>query len=768
MEDEGNISREVVIDDGRIGEITESQSPETLYQGLLSRILKYHPSSNLSLIEKAYKFANEAHRDQFRKSGEPYIIHPLYVANILADMESDKESIAAGLLHDVVEDTELTAEDIRKEFGDEVAVIVEGLTNLSNIMLPPGQTYDKKTDRMEMQAENLRKMFLAMANDIRVILIKLVDRLHNMRTLEHQSPESQLRTARETLEIYAPIAERLGISKIKVELDDLALKYLEPEAYHDLVDKIKDRRSVREQHIQTVVAEISAHINEANIKAIIDGRVKHFLSIYKKMVTQGKSIDQLYDLFAVRIVVDTVSDCYTTLGVIHDLYRPMPGRFKDYIAMPKLNAYRALHTTLIGVGGQPLEVQIRTHEMHKEAEYGITAHWKYKVTTEGKHTDAAEEEKLQWLRQILEWQQEMSDNKDFMSSLRSDLDIFSDTVYCFTPAGDVKNLPAGSTPIDFAYSVHSEVGNKMIGARVDGKIVTNDYLIQTGDRIEIMTSKNSKGPSRDWLNIVKTTQAKNKIQQWFRSEYKVENIIKGKDLITQYCKVRGVSLTELMKPEFTDIIIKKYGFRDWDSVLAAVGHGGMSEGQIINKLIDAGTKAVIETDEETARKINESTISHKTEQIRGHSEVIVKGADDIAVRFAKCCSPLPGDEIIGFVTRGRGVSIHRTDCANVWNVPEPERERMIEASWQRSNEEVSGDSYLAEVKIYADNRSGLLADITRLMAEKKINIASVNTRVNKQNMGIIDMAFEVKSREEMTAVITMAKKIDNVIDIERI
>ncbi len=473
----------VVFDDGRIKAIQEFQSPEQLYQDLIGRVQKYHPSDDISLIEKAYRTAYEAHKKQVRKSGEPYIIHPLCVAIILADLEMDKETIAAGLLHDVVEDTILTDEEIEEQFGSDVALLVDGVTKLQLLQLS-GDNEGKTQDKLEMQAENLRKMFLAMAKDIRVILIKLADRLHNMRTLKHMPPEKQQRIARETLDIYAPIAQRLGISKIKVELDDLSLKYLEPEVYYDLVDKIAIRKSERERYIQNIVNEVSKHIENAGIKAQIDGRVKHFFSIYKKMKNQDKTIDQIYDLFAVRIVVDTVKDCYGALGVIHEMYKPIPGRFKDYIAMPKPNRYQSLHTTLIGSSGQPFEIQIRTHEMHKAAEYGIAAHWKYKEASDGKKVEGQEEEKLTWLRQILEWQQDMSDNREFMNLLKNDLDLFSDNVYCFTPRGEVKNLPAGSTPIDFAYNIHSAVGNKMIGARVNGKLVTIDYIIKNGDRID--------------------------------------------------------------------------------------------------------------------------------------------------------------------------------------------------------------------------------------------------------------------------------------------
>lgn len=758
--------QKVVFDEGRIEQIAEFQSPETLYQDLISRVKKYHPSDDISLIEKAYKVAYEAHKTQVRKSGEPYIIHPLCVAIILADLELDKETIVAGLLHDVVEDTILTAEEIRQEFGPDVELLVDGVTKLQQLQLSRGEGGD--VDKLEMQAENLRKMFLAMAKDIRVIMIKLADRLHNMRTLKHMPPEKQQRIARETMDIYAPIAQRLGISKIKVELDDLSLKYLEPEVYYDLVDKIAVRKSVREKYIQSIVDEVSEHIRTAGIKAKVDGRVKHFFSIYKKMKNQNKTIDQIYDLFAVRIIVDTVKDCYAALGVIHEMYKPIPGRFKDYIAMPKANMYQSLHTTLIGSSGQPFEIQIRTYEMHKAAEYGIAAHWKYKETSDGKKVDGQEEEKLVWLRQILEWQKDMSDNKEFMKLLKSDLDLFSDSVYCFTPTGDVKNLPAGSTPIDFAYAIHSAVGNKMIGARVNGKLVTIDYEIKNGDRIEILTSQNSKGPSRDWLNIVKSTQAKSKINQWFKNELKEDNIVKGKELLLAYCKAKVIDTVQIMKPPYMEYVMHKYGFRDWDSVLAAVGHGGLKEGQILNKmqeLYDKEHKKEL-TDEEVLAGVAENA---QTKLIRPKSQsgIVVKGIDDVAVRFSKCCSPVPGDEIVGFVTRGRGVSIHRTDCVNVINLSEIDRGRLIDAEWQVSAAENTGEKYLAEIKIFANNRNGLLADISKALTEKNIDILSMNTRTSKQGIATLATSFEISSRDELQRIIDKIRMIDSVIDIER-
>ena len=774
----GNLARQqkkgksLVLDDGRIEAMKEHLSPEELYQDLISRVRRYHPSDDISMIEKAYKIAYAAHEGQVRKSGEPDIIHPLCVAIILADLELDKETIEAGLLHDVVEDTIMTEEEIEKEFGPDVALLVDGVTKLQQINFPSdkGNGDNKTADQQEMQAENLRKMFLAMAKDIRVIMIKLADRLHNMRTLKYQPPAKQQKIARETMEIYAPIAQRLGISKIKVELDDLSLKYLEPDVYYDLVDKIAVRRSEREEYIQQIVDEVTEHMKNAGIKSQIDGRVKHFFSIYKKMKNQSKTLDQIYDLFAVRIIVDSVKDCYAALGVIHEMYKPIPGRFKDYIAMPKPNMYQSLHTTVIGSSGQPFEIQIRTMEMHKAAEYGIAAHWKYKEASDGKKVAAQEEEKLAWLRQILEWQRDMSDNKEFMNLLKSDLDLFSDSVYCFTPTGDVKTLPAGSTPIDFAYSVHTAVGNKMIGARVNGKLVTIDYEIQNGDRIEILTSQNSKGPSRDWLNLVKSTQAKNKINQWFKNEFKEENIVKGKEMLLAYCKAKSINISEIMKPPYMEAQMKKYGFKDWESLLAAVGHGGLKEGQILNRmqeLYDKDHPKVLSNEEVLANVAENAQARQMLPRAKSKNGIVVKGIHDVAVRFSKCCSPVPGDEIIGFVTRGRGISIHRTDCVNVINLPESERARLIDAEWEASQENRTDEKYLAEINIYANNRSGLLADISRALTEKNIDILAMNTRTNKQGMATLSASFEIASRDELIRIIDKIRTIDSVIDIER-
>lgn len=743
------------------------EDPEELYKELIAKVRRYHPNGDISIIEKAYKVAKEAHKDQKRKSGEPYIIHPLSVAIILADLEMDKETIAAGLLHDVVEDTSLTREQIADQFSEEVAELVDGVTKLGQVPLD--------ADKVEVQAENLRKMFLAMAKDIRVIIIKLADRLHNMRTLKYMTPEKQKEKARETMEIYAPLAQRLGISRIKIELDDLALKYLEPEAYYNLVEQIAQRKTERDAYVQSLVKEVKQHMEHAGIPATVEGRAKHFFSIYKKMVNQHKTLDQIYDLFAIRIIVNDVKDCYAALGVIHENYTPIPGRFKDYIAMPKPNMYQSLHTTLIGPNGTPFEIQIRTYEMHRTSEYGIAAHWKYKESGEGA-TINREEAKLSWLRQILEWQRDMSDNKEFVSLLKNDLNLFSDTVFCFTPSGDVKNLPSGSTPIDFAYSIHSAVGNKMIGAKVNGKLVPIDYRIKNGDRVEIITSQNSKGPSRDWLNIVASAQAKNKINQWFRSITKDENIQKGQELLGENAKNKGIDFGTINKPKYQEKVMRRYGFHDWNSVLAAVGQGSLKEGAVINKMEENYRKdnpLVVTDDDVLAANNPDAPVDKDHPQVaakvkKSKSGIIVKGLYDVSVRFSKCCNPVPGDEIVGFVTRGRGVSIHRTDCINIVNMPESDKDRLIEAEWQPEVlEDKEKENFLAEIHIYGHNRTGLLVDISKVFTESEIDIRSMHSKTSKQGMATIDVSFLVKNRDELADISTKIRQIDSVVDIER-
>ena len=728
--------------------------PDDIYKVLLEKIKLYHPSDDFSLIEKAYRIADEAHKGQKRKSGEPYIIHPLCVAIILAELEMDKETIIAGLLHDVIEDTEYTREDLEREFSPEVAILVDGVTKLTQLNL--------SQDKIEIQAENLRKMFLAMAKDIRVIIIKLADRLHNLRTLQYQTAAKQIEKSRETMDIYAPIANRLGISRIQVEMDDLCMQYLYPDVYKELRESIGERLSEREDFIKDMVNEVTSYIHEAEIEAEIGGRVKHIFSIYKKMKTQGKTLDQIYDVFALRIKVQSVRDCYAALGIIHEKYKPIPGRFKDYIAMPKANMYQSLHTTLIGHGGRPFEIQIRTFDMHRTAEYGIAAHWKYKES--GSKEVSHEEEKLNWLREILEWQKETKDNKEFMNAVKTDLDMFQDQVYCFTPAGDVKPLPRGSNTIDFAYAIHTAVGNRMVGARINGRQVPIETTLHSGDRVEIITSQNTKGPSMDWLKSVKSTQAKTKINQWFRQELKEENIIKGKNACEEYCKAKGFSMSDLLKPEYMEPTLKRYNFPDWDSLMAAIGHGGLKEGQIVNRLQEEVRRKNEKntTDEDVVREINAQHRHFDTPK----GSIQVRGIHDVAVRYSKCCSPVPGDEIVGFVTRGRGISIHRTDCENVLCMSEAERQRLIEAEWVSEGVSESAE-FTTEINVYAMDRSALIFDLTKVFMEEDIPIKRIEGRVNKQGKSTVNIQFGVKSKDDLNTLTSKIRSIEGIIDIER-
>ncbi len=732
--------------------------PDMIYERLMEKVSKYHPSDDLSIIQKAYDLAYNAHKDQFRKSGEPYIIHPLEVACILADLELDKESIVAGILHDVIEDTDYTFEEISQMFGEEVALLVDGVTKLGQIQY---SSSNKEVQKQETQAENYRKMFLAMAQDIRVVLIKLADRLHNMMTLKYMSPEKQIEKAEETMHIYAPLAHRLGISTIKVELEDLALRYLETEVYYDLVHKIAKKRVERVEYIDDIIKEIKTKLEEAGVHATVEGRPKHFFSIYKKIVNQNKTLDQIYDLFAVRAIVDNVKDCYGALGVVHEMYKPIPGRFKDYIAMPKPNMYQSLHTTLMGPEGTPFEMQIRTHDMHRTAEYGIAAHWKYKDGSKETGQDQSEE-KLAWLRQILEWQRDMSDNQEFMDALKLDLDVYTDQVYVFTPTGDLLTLPKGSTPIDFAYNIHSAVGNMMVGAKANGRIVTFDYVIKNGDRLDIMTSQNSKGPSRDWLKIVKSSQAKTKINQWFRKQFKEENIVRGKEMLEQYAKKKGYNLNDLLTDKSTTAVLRKNGLTSWDSLCATVGHGGIKEGQIVQRLIEEHERGKVKPlpDKLTIGK------EERPRSVSSKSGIIVKGVGDLAVRFSKCCNPVPGDEIVGYITKGRGVSIHRTDCVNIIHLPEDERERLIDSEWQI---ECSLDdrTYVTEIQVRALDRMGIILDISRVLTDMKIHVKTLNARSTKDNEAVFNIKIEICNVEQLDLIIHKLLQIGDIIEIIR-
>ncbi|MBQ4346945.1 MAG: bifunctional (p)ppGpp synthetase/guanosine-3',5'-bis(diphosphate) 3'-pyrophosphohydrolase [Firmicutes bacterium] len=736
-------------------------SPNELYARLIEQIKSYHPTNDFSILEKAYNLAKEAHGNQLRKSGEPYIIHPLRVAIILAELELDIESIVAGILHDVIEDTEYSFEDIEGIFGREVAELVDGVTKLGKI------SYSTKE---ELQAENYRKMFLAMAKDIRVILIKLADRLHNMRTLSYMSEDKQKEKAQETLDIYAPLANRLGISKIKTEMEDLCFKYLDPNDFADLKAKIIKKKEEREAFVHQIVSDIKAHMENAGIEGQVDGRSKHFFSIYKKMLNQSKTFDQIYDLFAVRAIVNTVKDCYAVLGLVHEMYTPMPGRFKDYIAMPKANMYQSLHNTMIGPLGEPFEIQIRTWDMHRTSEYGVAAHWKYKENSSGKHTAAGDEKKLAWLRQILEWQQDMSDNKEFMSTIKQDLNIFNSQVYCFTPQGDVISLPKGATPIDFAYSIHSAVGNKMVGARANGKIVTFDYELQNGDRVEILTSQNSRGPSRDWLKLVKSSQARTKINSWFKKEFKEENIIKGKELFERDAKKKGYAVQELMRPEWVEIVTNKFGFKDWEALCAAIGHGGLKEGAVTNRFIEEVNKEKKknQTPEELLHEMELENAKRAKNRARIRSGVIVKGVGDVIVRFSKCCNPVPGDEIVGFVTRGRGVSIHRTDCINILNLGEFERHRLLDTEWDKAAEDIYHTTYSAEIRIFSNDRTGLIMDISRVLNDENLSVKAFNGRSSKDLTALFNVVIDIESKEQLTKVVNRIKAIQGVIEVERV
>ncbi len=733
---------------------------EQLYQQLIDKMNTYHPTKEFDMIQRAYRLAVEAHKDQKRKSGEPYIIHPLKVAYILAELELDRETITAGILHDTIEDTPYTYDDIANIFSEEVANLVDGVTKLGKL------SYSTKE---EMQAENYRKMFMAMAKDIRVILIKLADRLHNMRTLNYMTEAKQREKAQETLDIYAPLAHRLGISKIRTEMEDLCFKYLNPDAYYDLKEKIERKKVERESFVNSIVNDVKEKMAQSGIKGKVEGRSKHFFSIYKKMVNQHKTLDQIYDLFAVRAIVDTVRDCYGVLGVVHTMYTPMPGRFKDYIAMPKPNMYQSLHNTLIGPEGEPFEIQIRTWEMHRTSEYGIAAHWKYKEGkggNGGKKGDTAEE-KLTWLRQILEWQQDMSDNKEYLDTIKLDLNVFTDQVYAFTPQGKVVSLPKGSTPIDFAYMIHSAVGNKMVGARVNNKMVPIDYKVQNGDRIEILTSQNSKGPSRDWLNLVKSSQARTKINQWFKKEFKEENILKGKELIDKDIKKKGYMPSELLRTEWMSILLNKFRFKDWDALCAAVGHGGVKEGQVANRLIEELLKEKKKKEAEKALLQPVEEENPYKQRHKSKSGVVVKGIGDVAVRFSKCCNPVPGDEIVGFVTRGRGVTIHRTDCINIMNLTEEDRHRLIEAEWDLADKALENVSYLAGIRVVGSDRVGLMMEVSKVFNDEGISVKALTIKTAKAT-AIFDVTIEIKGKEQLEKIIKRLMKLKDIIEIERV
>ena len=720
------------------------------YNELKARVLETNPNQNIEKLEKAYALALYAHEGQMRESGEPYISHPLEVAYILADLELDIETLVSALLHDVVEDTEYTIADIEREFGETVAVIVDGVTKLGKIQY---------TTAEEQQVENLRKMFLAMAKDVRVILIKLADRLHNMRTIKAKSEDKQRQKARVTLEVYAALAHRLGMSKIKWELEDLSLKHIDPIAYKEITDSINLKKQEREQFINDIMDTLKQRTAEMGIESHIMGRAKHFYSIYRKMFAQNKSIDELYDLFAVRVIVDSIKDCYAVLGMVHELYHPIPGRFKDYIAMPKPNMYQSLHTTVIGPDGTPFEIQIRTWEMHRVAEYGIAAHWKYK---EGVNEKTEVDTKLEWIRQLLEVQNSMVDSDDFMRTLK--IDLFADEVFVFTPKGDITNLPAGSTPIDFAFSIHSAVGCKMAGVKVNGKISTLDYILQNGDIVEILTSSAIKGPSRDWLKLCKTSSARSKINQWLKRECRDENIQHGKDMIDKELRRVNLSHSQLFRQEWVDMLCKKYNFSSLDDIYAAVGYGGLTVNKVVGKLREEYRQAVKKEKTESDIIQPEQTVQRKKKT--SSNGVVVEGIEGCLVRFSRCCNPVPGDDIVGYITRGRGVSVHRKDCTNIVSGEKRgDSERLIKVYWEQ---EQSGESsYLTEIKILANDRKGLLAEIAGAISELKILITGINSKILKDHTAVVNIKMEINSTEEINQIIRKMKNIQGVFDVER-
>lgn len=721
-----------------------------MLEKLINKIEQYSPDMDLDLVIKAYSYAQQAHEGQKRISGDPYINHPAHVAMILAELELDLTTIVAGLLHDVIEDTAFTIQDIEKSFGSDIALLVDGVTKLGKL------TYETKE---EEQAENLRKMFVAMARDIRVILIKLADRVHNMRTLGYMTEAKRKEKAKETLEIYAPIAHRLGMSKIKWELEDLALRYMDPRGYYELVERVAKKRLEREEYIKEVVTELREKLDEMSISVKIEGRPKHFYSIYKKMVYQNKAFEQIFDLTAIRIIVDTIKDCYGVLGTVHTMWKPIPGRFKDYIAMPKPNMYQSLHTTVIGPKGEPLEIQIRTWDMHRIAEFGIAAHWMYK---ESRKDQDEFDKKLSWLRQLMEWQRDLKDAKEFMEALR--IDLFTDEVFVFTPKGEVIDLPNGSTPIDFAYKIHSGVGNACVGAKINGKIVPLEYKLKNGDIVEILTSSNSPGPSRDWLKIVKSSSARNRIRQWFKKEKREENIEKGKDILEKEMRRQGLNISELMRTDTVDKVLKKFGFQAVDDLYATVGYGGLTTHQVLNRFKDElkKQKASEEKRTEAIQQTQEPQV--RKGEVDQQTGILVKGIPNIMVRFAKCCNPVPGDEIVGYITKGRGVSVHRVDCPNARDQLD-DSNRLIEVEWH--NQETKNVSYMADLQIKAYDRSGLLSDVTTILTELKVPVKAVNARANKDNTAVINVTLSINDTRQLTQVIKKIKAVESVSEVYR-
>jgi guanosine-3',5'-bis(diphosphate) 3'-pyrophosphohydrolase len=727
----------------------KGMQPMDLLEKFTSELLQINPNINVELIEKAYKKAKEYHEGQLRESGEPYLVHPVEVAKILAELGTDENTLVAGLLHDTVEDTDYSQEALIKDFGEEVALLVDGVTKLKSLV------YESKEER---QAENLRKMFLAMSKDIRVLIIKLADRLHNLRTINYMSEDQIKEKCRETLEIYAPLASRLGIFTLKFEMEDIALKHLDPKAYYDLVRQVKSKKQQREDYINKVIAEIKESLDELKIKSEITGRSKHFYSIYRKMKYQNRQLDEIFDLTAIRIIVENIKDCYAVLGIVHTMWKPIPGRFKDYIAMPKPNRYQSLHTTVIGDNGDPFEIQIRTHEMHRIAEYGIAAHWKYK---EGVSEDK-DEGKLAWLRQTLEWQKDLNDPKEFMETLK--VDLFSNQVFVFTPKGDVIELPAGSTPLDFAFKIHSAIGAKCVGAKVNGKMVPIDHTLTNGNIVEIITSSHSKGPSIDWLKIAKTSNARNKIKQWLKKENRSDSTERGKDMLEKYVRRKGYDRQQILKNQYLNRCAKNYNLSSIDDLYTAIGSGGL----LLSKVVSMPLKYY--HDDKQAELIRKQKSEKSSEEGRKRIKnkeptgVTVKGIDNLLIRFSKCCNPVPGDKIIGFITKGRGISVHRKDCINIISMPEEEKQRFIEVEWDKQKENMSYDS---DIHIIAEDRKGLFADLSRACEDMDVHIAGVNAKSAKDGVINITMTLSISNTSQIEKILRTLRGVQGVIDVYR-
>lgn len=727
-----------------------------MYESLLQKINENCNNIDTDIVKKAHDLACDAHKNQKRESGEPYITHPIDVAEILAEMGMDTSTIVAGLLHDVIEDTDYTYDDIKNIFNEEIAYLVQGVTKLGKI--------EYKT-KEEQQADNVRKMLLAMAKDIRVIIIKLADRLHNLRTLKYMPKEKQKQKAKETLDIYAPLAHRLGISKIKWELEDLAFRYLHEEEYYDLVKQIAEKRVERETYISEIIEDLHNKLEESEIDSDIDGRPKHFYSIYKKMVNKNKSIEQIFDLTAIRILVNTVKDCYGVLGIVHTIYKPIPGRFKDYIAMPKPNMYQSLHTTVIGPQGKTFEIQIRTFEMHKTAEYGIAAHWKYKEGDTQEDKEKSFENKLAWLRDMLEWQKETSDAEEFIEGFK--IDLFTDEIFVFTPKGVVINLPSKATPIDFAYRIHTDIGNRCVGAKVNGKIVPLDYSLKTGEIVEVLTSKNAKGPNMDWLSMAKSNQAKSKIRQWFKKIKKEENIDKGKEIFEKELKKQGVIYSEIAKGEAYDKLVKRYNIHSMEDLYAAIGVGQISASSYISKLKEENI-----VEKQSIETVNKSIDDHITKAEKSNNNrkstsndygVTVKGVNNLMVRFARCCNPVPGDEILGYITKGRGISVHRTDCSNLKALVDYDDGKVVEVSWGASK----GTAYVAEMQVRAEDRIGILSDIMTIITEAKLPLNALNAKSSKGNIAVINIKVKIDSIEQLKELMRKIRRLKGVMDVYR-